>query len=114
MTSEELASLLWHGLNDCAALDKIVAVGTASAWLEYHGAGVPDVPLMQEQVRRDAMFWADIAGPTELEAYAVASITALGTTPLTAKQIKRLAAMSWRRMSQQDRAAFKEWIESND
>ena len=114
MTPEERAQALWLGLNDCAAIDRSAAVGTVAAWLEYHGAGVPDVPLMQEQVRRDAMFWADLAGPAELEAYAVASITALGNTPLTSKQVKRLAAMAWRRMSAQDRTAFKEWIEEDE
>lgn len=114
MTSDERAYLLWHGLNDCAALDRTAAVSTVTAWLEHHGAGVPDVTLMQETMRRDALFWSELATPEELEAYAVAAITSLGNTPLTAKQVKRLAAMSWRRMNAQDRAAFKEWIESNE
>lgn len=122
MASAEFKEMREHGAADIALRGLIVAsrmsmdgaLIAAFTFLDEHSANCPDVPLMQEQVRREAMFWTDCATAPELEAYAVASITALGNTPLTAKQVKRLAAMAWRRMSAQDRAAFKDWIKEDE
>lgn len=112
MRSEERAALLWHGLNDCAAIDKHDAVCTVTAWLEHHGAGYPDVPLFQEQVRKDAAFWADLALPDELAAYFLAAGTKLGETPLTTKQTKMMLANCFARLSKDDQERFTQWAKA--
>jgi hypothetical protein len=114
MTPEERAEALWLGLNDCAAIDRDTAISTVAHWLEYHGAGVPDVPLLQEKIRSDALFWAELATSEELEAYVVAGLTALTASALTSRQTRRMAAMAWRRMTPQERVAFKNWIEKDE
>lgn len=93
-------------------LSKIDRHGTAVgalAFLEQAGAGLPDVPLFPEKVRQDAQMWADCADPAELEAYLVAVVAALQDSPLLNKQVKRLAALSFGRMNEQDRQAFLNW-----
>ena len=111
--TDERAAISWQmfqGLCDIYRHDAELCIGTVSAFLEQHSAGVPDVPLFQEQVRQDALFWASIASPHELEAYAVASMDALVGSTMASKQIKRLAAAAFRRLSPSDKASFKEWI----
>ena len=112
MQSEERAALLWEGLNDCAAIDRRDAICTVTAWLEYHGAGYPDVPLFQEQARKDAAFWVDLATPDELEAYYLAAAVKLRETPLTTKQTKLMLADCFKRLSQQDKEGFIEWAKT--
>lgn len=111
MTNEERAAHLWHGLNDCARIEKGITVATVTHWLEYHGAGFPDVPLMQERVRDDAKLWAVSASQAELEAYVAAGVMELEKSPLPARAAKRLAALAWKNMGADDRAKFKEWID---
>ena len=111
--TDERAAISWQmfqGLCDIYRHDAELCIGTASAFLEQHSAGVPDVPLFQEQVRKEALFWASIASPHELEAYAVASMDALVGSTMASKQIKRLAAAAFRRLSPSDKASFKGWI----
>lgn len=111
MTDEQRAAHLWNGLNDCARIERGITVATVTHWLEYHGAGFPDVPLMQERVRDDAKLWAASASQAELEAYVAAGIMELEKSLLTARALKRLAALAWKNMSAEDRSKFKEWIE---
>jgi len=112
MTSEERASLLWHGLNHCAAIDKRDAVCTVTAWLEFHGAGYPDVPLFQEQVRSDAALWADIASPDELAAYFVSAGNMIGKTPMTQKKTKNMIVHCFGALSKDDKERFLEWAKA--
>lgn len=112
MTDEERAGLLWEGLNDCAALDKRIAVATVSHWLEHHGAGYPDVPLIEEKVRDDARFWASCAQQHELEAYVAAGIAEMENAPMTEKQLRRLLAVAYRRLSPEGRIAAKKWMDT--
>lgn len=112
MTSEERAALLWHGLNDCARIDKRDAVVTVSHWLEHHGAGYPDVPLFAEKVRNDASFWASLAAPDELAAYYLAAANMLGVTPLTTKQTKLMLVECLKRLSTEDKKGFMEWAKT--
>lgn len=107
----EAASLLWHGLNDCANLDRTTAIAAVSSWLDFHGAGCPDVPLLREKVRQDAIFWADLASPDELAAYFLASGATLRNTPLGQKQTKIILAEMFTRLSVDDRNAFMKWAE---
>jgi hypothetical protein len=112
MTDAERARLLWDGLTECAAINRDLCIGTVSAFLEFNGADVPDVPLFPEKVRQDALFWASCAAPHELEAYAVASLDALENSIVAHKQTKRLAAAAFRRMAPDDRTKFLRWAEN--
>lgn len=110
MTNEERAEHLWRALNACLGLDRELTITTVTHWLEYHGAGSPDVPLMQERIRDDAKLWAASASQAELEAYTAAAVMELEKSPITGKAAKRLAALSWKRMSAEDRSRFRDWI----
>jgi hypothetical protein len=87
------------------------AAVAATHWLDRNGAGCPDVPLMAEKVREDAAFWASCAHQAELEAYAVASITALEKTVVTENAAKRLAATAYKTLTPESRLAFIKWAE---
>ena len=112
MTNEQRAELLWHGLNDCRNSDPDTAIATVTHWLEYHGAGYPDVQLMIERVRDDARFWAASASQAELEAYLSAAIMELDLSPLTERAAKRLTALGFKNMTAGDREKFKRWVDS--
>jgi len=111
MTNEERAEHLWRALNSCCGLNKDLTISTVTHWLEYHGAGMPEVPLMEERVRDDAKLWAACANQAELEAYLAAAVIEMEKTPITHKVAKRMAALSWRTMNAEDRVKFKNWID---
>jgi len=110
MTDEQRVEHLWRALSSCAGLDRDLTIATVTHWLEYHGAGSPDVPLMQERVRDDAKLWASSAHQAELEAYVAAAVMELEKSPITGKAAKRLAALAWKRMDAEDRSKFRDWI----
>ena len=103
------ANAVYGQLDRALASDRALALEVVTAWLEDRGAGVPGVALLQEQVRSDALFWAEVASPPELEAYVVAGITRLGAVNFASRQIKRLVGMLWRRMTPDEQAAFLAW-----
>jgi hypothetical protein len=103
------ATIALHGLIIASRMSVRGACCGAASFIDQHGAGYPEVGLLTERVRDDALFWADLASPIELETYAVAAIRALGHSPLTKAQVKRLGAMAWRRMNDDDRAKFRDW-----
>lgn len=105
-----IAEQVWSCLNIYSREDRDMTVAMATAWLDQNGAGHPDVPLFQEKVRSDALFWAEVASPGELEAYVVAGIDRMKGTVFGGRQMKRLAGTVWRRMSPGERAEFMEWI----
>lgn len=110
MTDDERAAHLWRGLNVCRSMAPDIAVATVTHWLEYHGAGSPDVPLMQERVRDDASFWAASAHQVELEAYLAAALMELEKSPLTIRAAKRLAALGFKAMDAETQEKFKTWV----
>jgi hypothetical protein len=110
MTNDERASHLWRSLSACRELNADVTIATVTHWLEYHGAGSPDVPLMQERVRDDAKFWASCAQQFELEAYLAASLMELNRSPLSIRAAKRLAALAFKAMDAETQEQFKEWV----
>lgn len=110
MTNEERAEHLWRALNAWRGLDPELTITTVTHWLEHHGAGYPDVPLMQERIRDDAKTWAMSASQAELEAYVAAAVIELDRAPITGKAAKRLAALAWGRMDAEARAGFRNWI----
>jgi len=114
MTDKDRADLLYNALGDCAAANSELTIATIWSFLEDNTTRLPNAPLFPERIRDDAKFWASLAGPHELEAYLVASTAALETSPLPEKQLKRLAAMCWRRMCGDSRAAYKKWISQDE
>lgn len=97
-------------LNACATVSPEGAAWAAYDWLQVHAAGLPYVSLVDNAAREDARFWAETASPAELECYALAALDRLAPAPFASRQIKRLVAALWGRMSPAERQAFKEWI----
>ena len=111
---QHAVDMLWRGLNSCMSLNREVTLGTVTHWLEYHGAGSPDVPLIQERVRDDAQNWAAYATQPELEAYMVAALLELEKSSLTNKAAKRLGAAAFKGMDLVARDAFTAWVGQNN
>lgn len=112
MTEQEHAArIALQALVNAQGIDASGAMIAAAAYVEQYGAGFPDVPLVSEQVRRDASLWADCAAPHELEAYTVAAVGALADSPLLDKQLRKLAALAYGRMSPETKQKFKDWID---
>ncbi len=97
-------------LNACATVSSEGAAWAAYDWLQINGAGLPYVSMVDNAAREDARFWAETATPPELEAFALAALDRLAPAPFASRQIKRLVAALWGRMSPAERQAFKEWI----
>lgn len=95
-------------------IDAKGAVIGAAAFIDDQSAGYPDVPLFAEKVRTEAAYWSECAAPHELEAYIVAAIAALSDSPVLDKQLRKLAAVSYGRMSAETKAKFLEWAQKND
>jgi hypothetical protein len=112
MTPEDRAENLWHGLNACFAIDRDATIATVTHWLECHGAGYPDVPLMQERIRDDARFWAASSQPFELEAYLAAAVMGLEKSPLAKKAVSRVGAWAFRSMDAETKHKFRNWAEN--
>ena len=105
----ERAEILYGFLDRSrAVMGEWVAV-VVTHWLERNGAGCPDVPLLQEKVREDAQLWAGCAHQAELEAYLSAALGEMEKSVLTTKAAKRLAALSYKSLSPEDRLAFIQW-----
>lgn len=88
------------------------ASAAAYAFLQCDGASVPSVQFIEEETRRDAAYWSDTATPVELECYFIAAgmrLAEIGTFN-TSRQIKRLIASLWQKMSPDERSSFLEWV----
>lgn len=83
-------------------------------WLQTTSYGLPYVSMIEEAARDDARFWAETASPAELECYALAALDKLATAPFASRQIKRMIAALWGRMSPNEQQAFKAWIGKTD
>ena len=92
------------------------AMMAATAWLHDRQAGYPQVSMAIENARSDAAFWADTANVIELECYMLAASNRLRdlSDMFHGRQIKRLVAALWQRMSPDEKKAFLEWIQKND
>ena len=86
------------------------------ACMEQFGAGYPQVALLQEEARSDARFWAETASPIELECYMLAASDRLKDLSgmFHSRQIKRLVAALWHRMSPDEKDAFRNWVVKNE
>jgi len=72
LTETERAALAWAALRSLDHDDAVTVAETALG-----GAGAPDAPLFSEMDQ--AAFWADMASPSELDAYALACVRAMAT-----------------------------------
>lgn len=97
-------------LDACATVSTDGAVWAAYDWLQINSAGLPALALVESAAREEARFWAETANPAELECYALAALDRLAPAPFTSRQIKRLIAALWARMSPAEQEAFKAWI----
>jgi len=99
-------------LNGLASVDAPAVAWACYDWLHVHGAGLPYAPLVDGAAREDARFWAETAHPAELECYGLAAIDRLRApnAPFVSRQIKRLVAALWARMSPGEQKSFVEWI----
>lgn len=89
----------------CHAHPKDAAI-LAAAWLEDHGAGFPEFSWQSPSLRSDADYWADIASPPELEAYAAAALRRIERVAFAPSARKRLLVMFWQSLPDSDRRAF--------
>jgi hypothetical protein len=96
-------------LNACASVSPEGASWAAYDWLQSNAAGLPVLPLIEEAMRSEAVMWAETATPIELECYTVAAMDRLQGAPFASRQIKRLVASLWRRMSPEEKTEFQEW-----
>jgi hypothetical protein len=83
---------------------KVVAVLAAA--LDDMGAGMPELSALSSSLRADADWWADFATPLEIEAVTAAGLRKIehGAFGLAAR--KRILAMMWASLTDDDRRAF--------
>lgn len=115
MTDTALFHNVWDSLNSAARISKEQTVWATHAWLQSTEAGQPFVALMQEDARRDSLFWAETATPAELECYMLAAATRLAEngSHFHGKHIKRLIAALFKKMSPTEQDAFLRWAGGN-
>ena len=103
-------------LNTLGQIDPQGVAWAAYDWLQMNDAGLPYVPLLEDNARENARFWAETATPAELECYALAAMDRLSSVNaiFTSRQIKRLIAGVWKRMAPDERDAFMVWIAKQD
>ena len=106
----QVGAVLWEGLEASKSLDREVTASTVRAWMEDEAIGYPDVPLFPEQVRRVAVFWADLADPEELDAYLLAAANKSHNYARTSKQIKIMLAKCVGLLNDSDKVAFGTWL----
>ena len=97
-------------LSACATVSPEGAAWAAYDWLQANSAGMPYAAMVEGAAREDARFWAETASPAELECYALAALDRITPGPFVSRQIKRMVAALWARMSPTEQQAFKAWI----
>lgn len=95
-------------LGACANAHDDATAWAAWAHLQDRSAGMPHVAHSTQRAREDARFWAETAQPIELECYMLAASDKLAENGslFHGKQIKRLVAALWDRMSPDEQRAF--------
>lgn len=107
---EVAATIALRGILRAAKTSPRGAAAGAAAYIEEHGAGVPEVDFWAKDCpRENAKYWASIANQTELEAFLVAAVMEMERSPILVRAAKRLAALGFQNMDAVDRAAFLAW-----
>jgi len=83
-----------------------------AATLDEVCVGAP-LPPLYGSVRDEASFWADIATPVELEAYAAAALRRIERTTFAQQARKRLFMEFWRGFSDAERQKFLDHAKKN-
>lgn len=96
------ARALGAAIADC---DRADALAVMSAALVDMGAGLPELCAVDD-LRRQALWWADTAAEIELVEYACAALARLQESPLGLPHRKRLIAALWQALPDADRRAF--------
>lgn len=110
---ERISAVIEQGmvyLNACATVSPEGVAWLTYDWLHVHAAGMPYAAMVEGAAREDARFWAETASPAELECYALAALDRITPGPFVSRQIKRMVAALWARMSPTEQQAFKAWI----
>lgn len=81
------------------------AVQIMAAALEDMAAGMPEPPFLSV-TRSDAQWWADLATPVELEAYAGAALRVIGQRAWGLGARKRLLVHLWQGLPEDERRKF--------
>lgn len=81
-------------------------VAVLSAALDDLGAGMPELSAVSASLRADADWWADFATPHEVEAITAAGLRRIGEGPFGLAARKRILAMMWTSLTDDDRRAF--------
>jgi hypothetical protein len=92
---------LCAALRGCAPED---AAQIVCAWLESRAAPPRLDPF--GELREDAAYWADVAGPHELEAYVAAGLRRIERTAFGERARKRLLVALWETMPEDWRRDF--------
>ena len=113
MVDKDVAAKCLRALIKFGGVSTRGACAAASAYIDESGAGTPEVDyFIHGKPREEARFWSALASPAELDAFFSASANELGHSTMTTKQIKRLIATLFHRLSQQDKANFAAWAGS--
>lgn len=99
----ETVTMLLAAIRMCTRED---AAQVMSAELERIGAGMPGPAFLEEQIRADAAWWADMATPLEAEAYVAAGLRRIERTAFCEAARKRIFATMWESFSDADRKSF--------
>lgn len=94
---------LAYAIRDC---DREGAVQIMAAALDDLGAGMPEFDPFSRNHRADAEFWADIATPPEIEAYAGVCLRKIERASFAIATRKRLLVQLWGSLTDDDRTAF--------
>ena len=99
-------------LNTLGQIDPQGVAWAAYDWLQMNDAGLPYVPLLEDNARENARFWAETATPAELECYALAAMDRLSSVNaiFTSRQIKRLFGALWKHMTDEEKQVITAWI----
>lgn len=102
-----------HSLGECARVNSEATSWAASAFLQSRNDGMPHIAASLQRAREDARFWAECARPEELECYLLAAADKLAEYGglMAGRQIKRMSASLWGRMSPEEQKAFLVYIQ---
>jgi len=97
---------LFAAMRDVAELDEGALISILDAFFQDHRRQLPE---LFDGAETDAMWWASIAAPIDMEAALNACAIYLPVTPMHVSARKRVMAASFTWLSDADRARFLAW-----